>query len=149
MREGLAVIPAIRVRLGLVLVTITSVGWAQGKPADDDTIDEVLVTGQYTREIVAAKSDVPLLETPQAISVQAADPSATPAGSDKESTLRKVVVTDTEVGAYTVAASESATPLTLSLRETPQSVTIMTRARLDDQKLESLRDVLDNTPGVY
>ncbi len=74
-------------------------------------------------------------------------PAATEGG--KESTLRKVVVTDTEAAAYSVESSESATPLSLSLRETPQSLTVVTRARLDDQKLKSLRDVLDVTSGVY
>lgn len=83
------------------------------------------------------------------LTVQAADPSPTAAAADEQSTLRKVVVTETEAGDYTVDASEAATPLSLSLRETPQSLTVVTRARLDDQKLESLRDVLDSTPGVY
>jgi iron complex outermembrane receptor protein len=48
---------------------MTSACWAQGAPVSGETLDEVLVTGQYTREVVGAKSDVPLLETPQAISV--------------------------------------------------------------------------------
>lgn len=50
---------------------------------------------------------------------------------------------------YTVDDSSSATKLTLTPRETPQSMTVMTRERLDDQDLTSLRKVLDNTPGVY
>ena len=62
-------IPAIRARVGLLLVTLASAVSAQEQPTSGETIDEVLVTGQYTREVVAAKSDVPLLETPQAISV--------------------------------------------------------------------------------
>ena len=44
--------------------------------------------------------------------------------------------------------SSAATGLPLSLRETPQSVSVMTRQRLDDFKLETLTDVLDQTPGV-
>lgn len=50
---------------------------------------------------------------------------------------------------YTVNESSSATKLNLSPRETPQSMTIMTRERLDDQGLNSMRQVLDNTPGIY
>ena len=50
---------------------------------------------------------------------------------------------------YTVDGSSSATGLPLSLRETPQSVTVVTRERMDDQNLTSLRDVLDNTTGIY
>jgi outer membrane receptor for ferric coprogen and ferric-rhodotorulic acid len=45
--------------------------------------------------------------------------------------------------------SQSATKLPLTLRETPQAVTVVTREQLDDQKLESLREVLDQTTGIY
>lgn len=74
---------------------------------------------------------------------------ASPAGANEQTALRKITVTDTDAGSYTIESSDSATPLSLSLRETPQSLTVVTRARLDDQNLQSLRDVLDNTPGVY
>src|SRR5690606_2107663 len=49
---------------------------------------------------------------------------------------------------YTTGASSSATGLTMSLRETPQSVTVMTRARMDDQALDDISEVLDQTVGV-
>ncbi len=49
---------------------------------------------------------------------------------------------------YTAAASSTATGLGLSLRETPQSVSVMTRQRIDDQGLHSLTDVLEQTPGI-
>ncbi|TBU76152.1 TonB-dependent siderophore receptor [Phytopseudomonas daroniae] len=52
-------------------------------------------------------------------------------------------------GSYTqVGPSSTATGLNLSLRETPQSVTVMTRQRMDDFKLETLADVMAQTPGV-
>ncbi|MBI6896618.1 TonB-dependent siderophore receptor [Pseudomonas putida] len=35
-----------------------------------------------------------------------------------------------------------------SLKETPQSVTVMTRKMLDDQNLNTLEQVLDKTPGI-
>lgn len=50
---------------------------------------------------------------------------------------------------YTAAGpSRSATGLPLTLRETPQSVTVMTRQRMDDFNLQTLSDVLTQTPGV-
>ncbi|HEU5135012.1 MAG TPA: TonB-dependent siderophore receptor [Steroidobacteraceae bacterium] len=49
----------------------------------------------------------------------------------------------------TAEATSTAAKLPLSLRETPQSVTVVTRERLDDQNLQSLHEVLDNTPGIY
>jgi outer membrane receptor for ferric coprogen and ferric-rhodotorulic acid len=64
-------------------------------------------------------------------------------------TLGKITVSESQPTPYTVEDSASATRLPLTLRETPQSVTVVTRERLDDQKMQSLRDVLDETPGVY
>jgi len=49
----------------------------------------------------------------------------------------------------TVEPVSSTTKLPLTLRETPQSLTVMTAERLEAQKLTSLHDVLDNTPGIY
>ena len=52
-------------------------------------------------------------------------------------------------GSYTAAGPTStATGLSLTLRETPQSVTVMTRQRMDDFKLETLTDVMEQTPGI-
>lgn len=63
--------------------------------------------------------------------------------------MNSVTVTGRRAEGYTVDDSTSATKLNLSPRETPQSITVITRERLDDQDLTSLRKVLDNTPGIY
>ncbi|MGC3986762.1 MAG: TonB-dependent siderophore receptor [Pseudorhodoferax sp.] len=51
-------------------------------------------------------------------------------------------------GAYTAPRTQSATPLELSLRETPQTVSVLTRQRLDDQNLQSFNEVVRATPGL-
>ncbi|WP_220812696.1 TonB-dependent siderophore receptor [Pseudomonas paralcaligenes] len=51
-------------------------------------------------------------------------------------------------GSYTSGATRSATKLDLSLRETPQSVTVMTRQRMDDQNLTSVGAVMEQAPGI-
>ncbi|MCQ2996658.1 TonB-dependent siderophore receptor [Pseudomonas syringae] len=51
-------------------------------------------------------------------------------------------------GSYTTGATNTATRLNLSLRETPQTVSVITRQRLDDQNLNSLAKVLEQTPGI-
>ena len=51
-------------------------------------------------------------------------------------------------GAYTAEAARTATPLTLSLRETPQSVTVVTQQQIEDQNLQTILDVVNNTVGV-
>lgn len=49
---------------------------------------------------------------------------------------------------YTVRQTSSATKMNLSLRETPQSVTVVTRAKMDDFQLNTINDVLSSTAGV-
>ena len=68
---------------------------------------------------------------------------------EKDRELEKVTVSADADGPYTVRETASATKLDLSLRETPQSETIITRQELDDRNLTTLRQVLDVTPGVY
>ena len=51
-------------------------------------------------------------------------------------------------GSYATQSSSSSTRLNLTPRETPQSLTVMTRQRLDDQRLTNLSDALDATPGI-
>ncbi|MFJ4156622.1 TonB-dependent siderophore receptor [Pseudomonas sp. NPDC089752] len=50
--------------------------------------------------------------------------------------------------AYATGRSATATKLPLSLRETPQSVTVVTRQRMDDQGMKTLDDVMQNTTGI-
>lgn len=49
---------------------------------------------------------------------------------------------------YTADSMNSATGLSLSLRETPQSVTVMTRQVINDFALVTVDAVLANTPGI-
>jgi len=66
-------------------------------------------------------------------------------------TLDAVRVTaDGEIrNGYTVRKAATATKLDLSLRETPQSVTVITRQRLDDMGLFALSDVMGQVTGVH
>lgn len=49
---------------------------------------------------------------------------------------------------YTTGSTSSATGLPLSIRETPQSVTVITRQQMDDRGVQSVGDALRNTPGI-
>lgn len=51
-------------------------------------------------------------------------------------------------GSYTTGKAQTATPLSLSLRETPQSVSVVTQQRIEDQGLSSITDVINNVTGV-
>ncbi|MFJ3484110.1 TonB-dependent siderophore receptor [Pseudomonas sp. NPDC090202] len=57
-------------------------------------------------------------------------------------------LTTENTGSYTTGATSTATKLPLSLRETPQSVTVITRQFMDDQNLNTINDALLLTPGI-
>ncbi|MBN6534366.1 TonB-dependent siderophore receptor [Acinetobacter pittii] len=50
--------------------------------------------------------------------------------------------------AYNVKNSSSATKLNIEVKETPQTINVVTRQQIEDFGLNSTRDVLKNTPGV-
>jgi outer membrane receptor for ferric coprogen and ferric-rhodotorulic acid len=49
---------------------------------------------------------------------------------------------------YTTGKAKTATPLSMSLRDTPQSVSVVTQQRIEDQGLLSVTDVVNNVTGV-
>ncbi|WP_130931733.1 TonB-dependent siderophore receptor [Pseudomonas sp. Sample_24] len=52
-------------------------------------------------------------------------------------------------GSYTTGPMQTATKLPLTMRETPQAVTVITRQRMDDQAMTSINDVVKATPGLF
>ncbi|MGE8445248.1 MAG: TonB-dependent siderophore receptor [Comamonas sp.] len=83
-----------------------------------------------------------------------AAPSAAPA-TGSEVTLSEVTVRTNQLGeitegsgSYTPGAIATATRLVLTPRETPQSVSVVTRQVMDDFQLHSIDDVINHTPGV-
>ncbi len=69
---------------------------------------------------------------------------ADPLDDNDDQSKADIVVT----GTVPADESVSATGLPLTLRETPQSVTIIDRARIDDFALNNVNDVLDQTVGI-
>lgn len=51
-------------------------------------------------------------------------------------------------GSYTPSVTASSTRLQLTPRETPQSISIITRQQIDDFKLLTVNDVMTQTPGI-
>ena len=49
---------------------------------------------------------------------------------------------------YTTRSARTATPLNMSLRETPQSVSVVTQQRIQDQNLQTITDLVNNAVGV-
>ena len=51
-------------------------------------------------------------------------------------------------GSYTTGRTHTATPLSMSPRETPQSVSVVTQQRIEDQGFTNITDLLNNVTGV-
>ncbi|MFT3848143.1 MAG: TonB-dependent siderophore receptor [Propionivibrio sp.] len=51
-------------------------------------------------------------------------------------------------GSYTTGKTQTATPLSMSPRETPQSVSVVTQQRIEDQGLTNITDLLNNVTGI-
>jgi len=87
-----------------------------------------------------ALAALPALASAQAVT--------TPDGETPRTTeLDKVLVTQRTEG-YQVFGTNTATKLPLTLRETPQSLTVFTRQRIEDFNLITIAEVLQQTPGV-
>ncbi len=92
---------------------------------------EYAVTGDGDYRLKPAPQDAPVLK---AVQVKGAVDPAVTEGSGSLTTAGPVT---------------AATGLNLSLRETPQSLTVITRERIESQNLNSLADVAAQVPGVY
>lgn len=75
-------------------------------------------------------------------------PATAPATGAAPATLAQVEVHGVTEGAPGQIRSSGATGLELSIRETPQAVSVMTRQRIEDQRLETLQDVVAQTTGI-
>jgi len=51
-------------------------------------------------------------------------------------------------GSYTTGVTSTATKMNLSIRETPQTISVISRQRIEDQQLNSITSVLNQTAGV-
>jgi outer membrane receptor for ferric coprogen and ferric-rhodotorulic acid len=93
----------------------------------------------------AAASRLSLLSVGLSVALSAA---AQPGADDDPTTLDAVNVKAERARSYTVEQTAAATRLALTPQQTPQSVSIVTAQRIEDQHLTSVRDVLDNVTGV-
>lgn len=85
--------------------------------------------GNYVLEVLANNGDALKLDTTTVIGTQL--------GASSEGS-----------GSYTTRSTRSATGLDISMRETPQSVSVVTRQQIEDQNLTDIAQVLEQTPGV-
>lgn len=93
--------------------------------------------------------DLPLRPMLLALSMIYASHAVAASDDTPEAQLQTVTVTGaSDQDSYTTRATRSAGKLELSLRETPQSISVVSRALMDDFKLDNINQVLATTTGV-
>lgn len=91
---------------------------------------------------VQAQSRTPETETPQQPAGEAVQLDAVVVNAN----LLGEITEDS--GLYTPGSIATATRLVLTPRETPQSISVITRQQMDDFNLTSIDDVMEYTPGI-
>lgn len=59
-----------------------------------------------------------------------------------------VLTTEKTDTGYTKPTAKTALTLNISMKETPQSVSVVTRQRIEDQQLKNVTEVVENTTGI-
>lgn len=117
--------------LSLSVISIMVTMASQTALADDNTQFTTQVNNHSSSTEEAASSDDLPSVTLDAITVEASSVSNSEDTDD-----------------YVYERASSATGLTLTSKETPQSVTTITNQQIEDQNLETVNDVIRNTPGI-
>lgn len=110
-----------------------------------------------SRLVQARRRDLPSLSllavvVAAAMQVPYASAAETTEANNKEQNLVVNATTDsassTQETDYNVPVTRSATKMALTARDTPQSVSVISKQRMEDQQLQSLDSVLRNTTGI-
>jgi outer membrane receptor for ferric coprogen and ferric-rhodotorulic acid len=111
----------------------------QGRFAPDQALDRLLAGSglQVSRQASGNYSLLPPSEAGSPLQLDTTSITGVGLGETTEGT-----------GSYTTASTSTATGLPLSIRETPQSISVITSQRMQDQGLTQLTDVVRQTPGL-
>ncbi len=91
-----------------------------------------------------------LATSPAAFAAETPAPATTiELGATQVSGEQQLSETTEGTQSYTTGSMKTATKLPLTMRETPQAVTVITRQRMDDQAMTSINDVVNATPGLF
>lgn len=105
-----------------------------------------------TRTSAVLSRSLPQGRLPQALLIALATLAAAPAFAEDAAadptTLDKIVVKGERAEGYSVRRTSAGTRFDLAPREIPQSVSIISHQRIEDQNLDDIIDVLANTTGV-
>lgn len=112
------------------------------------SIHQVALAQQAESSPVDSPSQAPQNVSSGSAQTQASEPQTTQLAPVTVKGSRLNEITE-GTGAYNAASSTAATGLNLSLRDTPQALTVITQQRMQDQAMTSLSDVVTAVTGVY
>jgi catecholate siderophore receptor len=101
-----------------------------------------LAAGEYTVKVLAEGFS----EASQTVSLGRTDSASVEIVLQIAGSTSSVTVSD--VGGYQVDAISSATKTLTPLRDTPQSITVVTKEQIRDQSFQSISDVVKYIPGI-
>lgn len=96
----------------------------------------------------AAAATAPASNNPASTTRPAPAPAAGAEAPGAAQELDTVTVTATAEAPITTVPASTSTGLALTIRETPQSVTIVDRQRIEQEGFTNIAEVLANTPGI-
>ncbi|MCD9032525.1 TonB-dependent siderophore receptor [Luteimonas sp. Y-2-2-4F] len=106
------------------------------------------VRARFPRTALSAALALAAIAAAHAATPPADDDAAAQAPTARTLDTLEVTGRRLPAGSYAVQDASAATGLALPLRRTPQSVTVLTRGRLDDLGLFALNDIMAQVPGV-
>lgn len=119
---------------------VTGINSKAVQAVDPTDVLRQLLAGTGIRYTISGNSVTLLAQEKESQEVRTLPPvqiASTPLGATTEGT-----------GSYTTGATNSSTGIALSLRETPQSITVITHDRMKDQNLDEIQDVINQTVGI-
>jgi catecholate siderophore receptor len=126
-------------------VVVTAKGHAAGLSAVTDQSGEfslALEPGEYTLKVAAAG----FAESAQIVNLSRAADLKLEVVLQVAGASTSITVTDT--AGYQTEAIGSATKTLTPLRDTPQSITVVSKEQIKDQSLQSISDVVNYVPGI-
>lgn len=100
------------------------------------------------KQTVPSRTQYTLPLTAMALAIAGNPALAQPGDGDRQASIRNTQPLETVYVYGEQGKTDTATRLNLTLFETPQTVTAVSRAQMDDFALNTISDLLDYTPGV-
>ncbi|MGY1488469.1 TonB-dependent siderophore receptor [Methylobacillus pratensis] len=106
-----------------------------------------LTPQQAINQLLSGSGLIATSNAPNSYTIEKANSPAVMPEVSVSSTRERNGITE-GTGSYTTGVTSTATKMNLSIKDTPQSISVVTRQRMDDQNLTSITKVLEQTPGI-